>query len=524
MASKRLSILTLNARGLRDSNKRSNLFYWLKLKQADITFLQETYWTNDLTNKIKQEWAGELFLSPGTQHSKGTAILFKTNTSIKLLNKHISEDGRIILINVQIEDKTFTLVNIYAPNSTTERKTFFNKIHKWLRQFSLNEQNVIIGGDFNYTHDPILDRQNNKYDKNLDQSKHSFESLLTSFKLRDNWRDTHPQKRQYTFKEISRIDKFLISDECMQYAQNSNIITAGIKSDHKCVQIHIDISGNKRGPGTWKLNVSILNDKPYISNIQKTIADTKIKNKNLSHQAIWELCKIKIRESTIAYCQKKSHIRKNIIKNLEDKIKQLDEKIIITNYNNAHIRQRDKLTDDLHYLVQKQKEGAKIRSRAKWLEEGEKSTKYFLNLEKKRVTTNTIKSLQKDDGTFTQSDIEILNEQHKFYSKLYEEKQTNENIDEYLNETTVRELKENEQMLLEGEIRETECKDAMCKMKLNKSPGSDGLPFEFYQVFWDEISQLVIRSLNEAYIKGELSPSQSRGVLTLIHKKMKKLS
>ena len=146
MASKRLSILTLNARGLRDSNKRSNLFYWLKLKQADITFLQETYWTNDLTNKIKQEWAGELFLSPGTQHSKDTAILFKTNTSIKLLNKHISEDGRIILINVQIEDKTFTLVNIYAPNSTTEKKTFFNKIHKWLRQFSLNEQHVIIGG------------------------------------------------------------------------------------------------------------------------------------------------------------------------------------------------------------------------------------------------------------------------------------------------------------------------------------------------------------------------------------------
>ena len=225
----------------------------------------------------------------------------------------------------------------------------------------------------------------------------------------------------------------------------------------------------KRGPGTRKLNVSILNDKPYIRNIQKTIANTKITNENLSHQAIWELYKIKTRESTIAYCQKKSHIRKNIIKNLEDKIKQLDEKIINTNYNNTHIRQRDKLTDDLHHLVQKQKEGAKIRSRAKLLEEGKKSTKYFLNLEKKRVTTNTIKSLQKNDGTFTQSDIKILNEQHNFYSKLYEEKKTNEDI--------------HEQILLEGEIRETECKDAMCKMKLNKSPGSDGLLFEFYQVF-----------------------------------------
>ena len=223
----------------------------------------------------------------------------------------------------------------------------------------------------------------------------------------------------------------------MQYAQNSNIITEGIKSDHKCVKIHIDLSGNKRGPGTRKLNVSILNDKPYIRNIQKTIANTKITNENLSHQSIWELYKIKTRESTIAYCQKKSHIRKNIIKNLEDKIKQLDEKIINTNYNNTHIRQRDKLTDDLHHLVQKQKEGAKIRSRAKWLEEGEKSTKYFLNLEKKRVTTNTIKSLQKNDGTFTQSDIKILNEQHNFYSKLYEEKKTNEDMSRPMGKPTM---------------------------------------------------------------------------------------
>ena len=44
----------------------------------------------------------------------------------------------------------------------------------------------------------------------------------------------------------------------------------------------------------------------------------------------------------------------------------------------------------------------------------------------------------------------------------------------------------------------------------------------FIKVFGNEISQLVIRSLNEAYIKGELSPSQSRGVLTLIHRKNKK--
>ena len=56
-------------------------------------------------------------------------------------------------------------------------------------------------------------------------------------------------------------------------------------------------------------------------------------------------------------------------------------------------------------------------------------------------------------------------------------------------------------------------------MKINKSPGSDGLPVEFYITFWDDIKSILMNSLNAAYHKGELSPSQKRGILTLLYKK-----
>ena len=56
-------------------------------------------------------------------------------------------------------------------------------------------------------------------------------------------------------------------------------------------------------------------------------------------------------------------------------------------------------------------------------------------------------------------------------------------------------------------------------MKINKSPGSDGLQPEFYIQFWDQIKDTVVNSINEAFIKGELSNSQKRGILTLIYKK-----
>ena len=64
--------------------------------------------------------------------------------------------------------------------------------------------------------------------------------------------------------------------------------------------------------------------------------------------------------------------------------------------------------------------------------------------------------------------------------------------------------------LLKGEINEWECKNAMDNMKLNKSPGSDGNPIEFYRSFWDDIKSVLIESINSAYQVGELSVSQKK--------------
>ena len=54
---------------------------------------------------------------------------------------------------------------------------------------------------------------------------------------------------------------------------------------------------------------------------------------------------------------------------------------------------------------------------------------------------------------------------------------------------------------------------------MNKSPGLSGLSIEFYQTFWGKIKHLVINSLNEGFIKGELSQLQKQGVLSLLFKK-----
>ena len=56
-------------------------------------------------------------------------------------------------------------------------------------------------------------------------------------------------------------------------------------------------------------------------------------------------------------------------------------------------------------------------------------------------------------------------------------------------------------------------------MKTNKTPGYDGLPIEFYIVFWLDISDLLIDAYNFSLQQGVLTPSQRNGIITLLPKK-----
>ena len=66
--------------------------------------------------------------------------------------------------------------------------------------------------------------------------------------------------------------------------------------------------------------------------------------------------------------------------------------------------------------------------------------------------------------------------------------------------------------------------DAVKTLANNKAPGPDGLPGEFYQYFWTDISHLVTQTFDDALRKGQLCQSQRQGVICLISKQGKDLT
>ena len=71
----------------------------------------------------------------------------------------------------------------------------------------------------------------------------------------------------------------------------------------------------------------------------------------------------------------------------------------------------------------------------------------------------------------------------------------------------------------EGELTVEECHQALIGMARRKTPGSDGLPMEFYIKFWNVLGGDLVSVLNSCYNSGSLSLSQRRGIISLSFKK-----
>ena len=131
-------------------------------------------------------------------------------------------------------------------------------------------------------------------------------------------------------------------------------------------------------------------------------------------------------------------------------------------------------------------EGIRIRSKCDCYEYGKKSTKFFLNLEKKRGNQNQIRKLIIDEKEID-GDVEILKKIESFYETLFKS-QSFKNVSEiekFLCGITTPSLNNDQINLCEKDLSETDLYNAMKNMQNNKSPGNDGLTKEklFHKLF-----------------------------------------
>ena len=118
-----LTFLTANVRGLGEYKKRKIIYNMINEYRADVILLQETHNTIKTAKLWKSEWGGEWLNCYGTSAARGVSILYRKSEKIKLNNVFRDEAGRILICTITCNDETYTVANVYGPN--TDDPDFF---------------------------------------------------------------------------------------------------------------------------------------------------------------------------------------------------------------------------------------------------------------------------------------------------------------------------------------------------------------------------------------------------------------
>jgi len=184
------------------------------------------------------------------------------------------------------------------------------------------------------------------------------------------------------------------------------------------------------------------------------------------------------------------------------------------------------LKQELCLIYENRGKGLIVHSKTRWIEQGEKPTKYFFNLEERNYNHKTIKELKHPDGKSVTKEEEILEEIQIFYKELYTSITSVENasFSSFIENLELPRLEESVSSELEGEITLKECKGTLCTFSRGKSPSEDGFTWEFCNCFLDLLLQDFVDSFNASYRAREMAPSQRRGLITLVPKEDSDLS
>ena len=213
------------------------------------------------------------------------------------------------------------------------------------------------------------------------------------------------------------------------------------------------------------------------------IADTLnlLDNENILDQNVrWDFLKYEIRKFTIDFSKALSKNEKQEVSYLEKKLKGLQCDLSNTKTRDQYLDCKDKLEN----IYKKKANGIRIRSKCSWYESGEKSSKFFLNLEKTRAKQGHLRKILVNENEI-QEQREVDTHLYLFFKNLFTQKLSlcEENVTKFLDQISLPKLNNEQISECEGFINEEELFSALKSMENDKSPGNDGLTKEFYVTF-----------------------------------------
>ena len=236
--------------------------------------------------------------------------------------------------------------------------------------------------------------------------------------------------------------------------------------------------------------------------------------KDKSAKDKWESLKFDMCNMAQNYAIEQSSQHQVIISQLYEKLSELEHQIS----QDACEQKYDLLLrtkEDLARIQEDQTRGIMFRSKAKYVMEAERNTKYFFTLEKAKYNSKVCSTLVDDHGNVVKNQKEILRLQKEFYANLYS---ANEEVCFAINEPPPVMITKQESEIADNDLTLQELSLALKSMCNDKCPGLDGLSVNFYKFFWKFIGPVLLEAILQGMSENSLHKSALQGIINLIPK------
>ena len=131
---------------------------------------------------------------------------------------------------------------------------------------------------------------------------------------------------------------------------------------------------------------------------------------------------MEIRNATISYTKYKAKVSRDRAEEIRHQLEQLDDTICNNSLSpdiNRILLYYDNLKSELQSLYENKGKQAMFRAKCLWVEQGDRPTKYFFNLEKRNYNKKNIRELRLEDESATINDKQILDQIENYFRDLY---------------------------------------------------------------------------------------------------------
>jgi hypothetical protein len=471
-----MKILSWNCRGLGNPQTVQELRRMVNKKKPDMVFLMETKLNNKKMELIRIKLGFKnVFAVDSVGKSGGLALLWHDDSTIEVQNfsrRHINA------IVSTTGENSWKWTGFYGHPDTNRREEAWSL----LRKLSvLQPETWMVMGDFN----EILDSSEKRGGGDRPRRQmEAFRRTLSDCALMDlgfcgpkfTWNNC---KEEGAFIR-ERLDRGVANKEwCAQFPNFRILVEVAAFSDHNPILLSTQWRG-----GSPPRNRGFIYDASWgREEACKGIIKKVWKKKGVLHDT-WQTCKAKL-----AVCQKelstwKRHHVGTLEKDIADKAKKLKK---FQEKDGEIDREHMKKTKmEMETLLEQEELIWRQRSKAIWLKEGDRNTKFFHASAKQRHQKNHLEKIKDEEGRLWDTEKDIGDAFSAYFGKLFTSAGT-ENMHRgirALSRCVTHDM--NEKLLAEFTTEE------ICKAIHQMSPLKSPARMVLQQVFFNNIGLLLV--------------------------------